>query len=76
MKKASADVGFMYIAYNLRRMMNIIDKNAFTKFLRGLDSLFLTKKTSAKRFIFKIWLSFFSQCFTKYYYTQRKIASK
>jgi transposase len=35
-KRASADVGFMFIAYNLRRLMNIIDKTTFTKFLREL----------------------------------------
>ncbi len=35
-KRASADVGFMFIAYNLRRLMNIIDKTTFTKFLQEL----------------------------------------
>ena len=35
-KRASADVGFMFIAYNLRRLMNIIDKNVFRKFLQEL----------------------------------------
>jgi hypothetical protein len=35
-KRASADVGFMFTAYNLRRLMNIIDRNQFIKFLQEL----------------------------------------
>ncbi len=36
LKRAAADVGFMFVAYNLRRLMNIIDKNLLTKFLKEL----------------------------------------
>jgi hypothetical protein len=42
-KHASADVGLMFTALNLRRLMNIIDKNAFKKFLEELALLFLVK---------------------------------
>ena len=35
-KRASADVGLIFTALNLRRLMNIIDKNVFKKFLREL----------------------------------------
>jgi transposase len=42
-KRASADVGLMFTAFNLRRLMNIIDKNVFKKFLSELDSLFFAK---------------------------------
>ncbi len=38
--RASSDVGFMFIAYNLRRMMNILDKKVFEKFLKELAFLF------------------------------------
>ena len=31
MKRASADAGFMFIAYNLRRIMNIVDKKLLTR---------------------------------------------
>jgi transposase len=62
-KRASADVGFMFIAYNLRRMMNIIDKNLLTKFLRELAFLFSEILTSVKAIIFKIRHSFFLQLF-------------
>ena len=44
-KRASADVGLMFVAYNLRRMMNIIDKNIFKKFLQELGFLFFGKMT-------------------------------
>ena len=45
MKRASADVGFMLIAYNLRRIMNILDKNAPKKFLKELYYLDFEKET-------------------------------
>ena len=38
-KHASADVGLMFTALNLRRLMNIIDKNALKKFLSELVHL-------------------------------------
>ncbi len=40
-KRASADVGFMFIAYNLRRIMNIIDRKELKKYLEPLILLFL-----------------------------------
>ena len=33
MKRASADVGLMFVAYNLRRIMNIIDIDVFRRYL-------------------------------------------
>lgn len=49
-RHASADVGLMFTALNLRRLMNIIDKNVLKKFLRELASLFFTKRASLKLF--------------------------
>jgi transposase len=43
LKRASADVGLMFVAFNLRRLMNIIDKNTFKKFLKELCALFFPK---------------------------------
>ena len=43
LKRASADVGFMFIAFNLRRLMNIIEKNEFKKFLQELVTVFFRK---------------------------------
>lgn len=54
MKRASADVGFMFIAYNLRRLMNIIDKTMFTKFLQELVLLFWEWLTYTRGIIFKL----------------------
>jgi hypothetical protein len=54
MKRASADVGFMFIAYNLRRLMNIIDKNLLRKYLQELALSFSFILISVKAIIFKI----------------------
>jgi hypothetical protein len=35
-KRESADVGLMFVAYNLRRFINIIGKNEFNEYLKGL----------------------------------------
>jgi transposase len=42
-KRASADVGLMFTAFNLRRLINIIDKNLFKQFLKELAPLFFAK---------------------------------
>jgi hypothetical protein len=39
--RASADVGFIFIAYNLRRIGNILTMNVLKEYLRMLASLFL-----------------------------------
>jgi len=49
-KRASADVGLMFTAFNLRRMMNIIDKNEFKKFLKELALIFSQKTILRKLF--------------------------
>jgi len=48
MKRASADVGFMFIAYNLRRLMNICEKNVIKKFLEQLCFFVFEKTTFMK----------------------------
>lgn len=42
MKRASSDVGFMFIAYNIRRMINILGINGLKEYLGVLVSLILT----------------------------------
>jgi transposase len=49
-KRASADVGLMFTAFNLRRLINIIDKNVFKELLRELASLYFVKPISYKYF--------------------------
>jgi len=39
-ERAASDVGFMFTAYNLRRLLNLIDKNEFTKYLKRLAKTF------------------------------------
>ncbi|MBA4140160.1 MAG: IS1182 family transposase [Segetibacter sp.] len=64
-KHASADVGFMFTAYNLRRLMNIINKTLFKKFLKELVSVFFKLLVAPKAIRFKISTSFFSLPFSK-----------
>ena len=75
LKRASADVGFMFIAYNLRRLMNIIDKNLLRKYLQKLAFSFSKILASIKAIIFKIRRPFFINPFPKTFYTLLKIAS-
>ncbi len=58
-KRASADVGFMFVAYNLRRLMNIVGKTGLTKFLQELVISFLEILASTEATIFKIRRIFF-----------------
>lgn len=43
-KRANADVGIMLIAYNLRRMINIIGKNELKKYFKEILSFYQLKK--------------------------------
>ena len=43
MERASSDVGFMFIAYNLRRIGNILTRDRLMEYLRILVFLFLSK---------------------------------
>src|SRR6266513_290642 len=72
-KHASADAGFMFVAYNLRRLMNIIDRTTFTKFLQRLILLFLTKLISLKSYIFKLMHSLLKKGLTRHFHLQYKI---
>ena len=47
-KRAGTDVGFMFIAYNLRRIMNIVDRITLTKFLKELVLLIFRKMACIK----------------------------
>ena len=53
-KRAGADVGLMFCAYNLRRIINLADKTLLKKFLAELWPLFFGKmpflKSSIKPF--------------------------
>ena len=49
MPRASADVGLMFVAYNIRRIMNILGKNEMIKYLKQLAFSFSWKEL-------KMWL--------------------
>jgi transposase len=49
-KHASADVGLIFTAYNLRRLFNLIDQNLLKQYLKTLDLLFWIIKTLFKAF--------------------------
>jgi transposase len=68
-ERASADVGFMFIAYNLRRIMNILGIDAFRNYLKTLGFLFSYLITLIKTKIshFKK-LDFFGNYIAKYFY--------
>ncbi len=49
MDRAGSDVGFMFIAYNLRRVISILGKNRLMEYLRILVPVFLTVSAFIKR---------------------------
>jgi DNA helicase HerA-like ATPase len=49
-ERASADVGLIFSAYNLRRIFTILDKNLLKKFLRELDFYFSILRSYLRRF--------------------------
>ena len=50
-KRASADVGFMMTAYNLRRIINILGIERFRKYLQYIVDLFFGKKAVLDRIL-------------------------
>lgn len=48
--RASADVGFIFIAYNLRRLFNILGKDQLMAYLRACVALFFVTKTNIERY--------------------------
>jgi hypothetical protein len=58
----------MFVAYNLRRLMNIIGKDLFTKFLAELVVLFLIPGTLLKTFSAINKLCIFSGKYIKQFY--------
>ena len=67
-KRASADVGLMFVAYNIRRIMNILGKDELKKYLEVLILLILAiycqKWAKLSRFNISI---FFNKIFTDFY---------
>ena len=67
-ERASADVGLMFIAYNIRRIMNILGKDKLKKYLEVLIllSLSIYRQIRAKLSQFNVSM-FFDKIFTDFY---------
>lgn len=50
-KHASADVGIIFTAFNLRQIFNLIDQNLLKQYLKVLTLLFIGSKTLFKLFL-------------------------
>jgi len=59
MKRASADVGLMFTAYNLRRIINILGKNVLKEYLRILVFHFVFVIGHIRAVLSRFWESFF-----------------
>ena len=64
LSRASADIGFMMLSYNLRRLINIIGKDGFREYLNaicGLFTLFYNSNKLIRSILrlckFRIWFS-------------------
>ncbi len=64
-KRASADVGFVFIAYNLRRIINILGQDVLKKFLKELGSAFFQLNLVINAFYCKIMKPIFSTTLLK-----------
>ena len=78
-QRASADVGFMFIAYNLRRIMNIVGKNALKKYLEvlvlSISRIYRTIRfkislLKAINYLHKISTSYFEGCLNRLKFDQ------
>ncbi len=67
MKRASADVGLMFTAYNLRRLMNIVDKNKLKEYLKALAFLFFAVNMFSRRILAFLVPVAFSATFSLYH---------
>jgi len=83
-ERASSDVGFMFIAYNLRRIMNIVGKNAFKKYLEVLVLLIFRIYSTIRlkisllkaiNYLHKILPSYFEGCLNRLKFDQNLLST-
>jgi hypothetical protein len=60
--RAGSDVGFMFIAYNLRRIISILGKDQLMEYLKILISLFLPVSAFFRRIIGRLEAGFYQKC--------------
>ena len=73
-RRASADVGLMFTALNLRRIFNAVGKNMLVKFLQGLWLLFFEKTSARKPNQSAIGSFYFLHSFTSQFFKPFPIA--
>src|SRR5690554_1658470 len=61
-QRASADIGLVFVAYNLRRIFNILSPEVLKKYLSVLDFYFCTFQRHLK-LIYRIIILKFEICF-------------
>ena len=71
--RAAADVGLIFVAYNLRRIFNLIGQNELKKFLKELALLFRDFFVLPKRFLAFLTHLIFDTFFTNVYKNFRQI---
>jgi transposase len=74
-KRAAADVGLIFVAYNLRRIFNLVDKNTLQKYFREVGILFRDFFALLKQFLAFLTHQVFGNPFVKVFITPRQIAS-
>jgi len=60
--RAGADVGFIFIVYNLRRIISILGKNQLMEYLKILISLFLPVSAFFRRIISRLEAVVYQKC--------------
>ena len=65
---ATADVGMIFTAYNLRRIFNILDKNQLKAYLKGLDIYFTSFRKYFKLVLAIFFIQFYGSRFSKFAY--------
>jgi len=73
--RATADIGLIFVAYNLRRIFNLVDKKVLKAYLREFALLFLSFITTVKLFLDFLTQLFFGAIFDKVFFNTRHIAS-
>jgi hypothetical protein len=67
-KRAAADLGLIFTAYNLRRIFNLIDPNELKQYLKVLTLLFWTIKV-----LFKAFCNFVSIITTQSLFSKKEL---
>jgi len=72
--RAAADVGLIFVAYNLRRIFNLVDINVLKAYLNQFVLLFFGFLASTNRFLAFLTHLIFDTFFTNVYKNFRQIA--